>query len=130
MCVHKDAPVGLNVPQKLKIVTRKGYTLILLFSYNWFTFLLCFTLSSPVGWGCRRHRLLLCRGVIPPHNGYPGYDTKQSDSDVGGMGNAVHVFIAIAPRSILARSGSTWKSPIYRLNRTKLRTYAELNGLK
>ena len=32
----------------------------------------------PVGWGCRRHRLLLCRGVRPPPNECPGYDTKQS----------------------------------------------------
>ena len=31
----------------------------------------------PVGWHCRIHRLLLCRGVRPPpHNKCPGYDTK------------------------------------------------------
>ena len=34
----------------------------------------------PVGWDCRIHWLLLCRGVRPP-NGY-GYDTKQSDGEV------------------------------------------------
>ena len=33
-----------------------------------------------VGWDCKIHRLLLCRGVRPPLlNKCPGYDTKQSD---------------------------------------------------
>ena len=36
----------------------------------------------PVGWGCRIHRLLLCRGVRPPLNECPGYDTKQSECEV------------------------------------------------
>ena len=35
-----------------------------------------------VGWGCRIHRLLLCRGVRPPPNECPGYDTKQSDGEL------------------------------------------------
>ena len=35
----------------------------------------------PVGWGCRIHRLLLCRVMRPP-NECPGYDTKQSDGEV------------------------------------------------
>ena len=40
----------------------------------------------PVGWGCRIHRLLLCRGVRPPPpNECPGYDTKQSDGEVPVM---------------------------------------------
>ena len=39
--------------------------------------------KSPVGWGCRMHRLLFCRGVrTPPPNECPGYDTKQSDGEV------------------------------------------------
>ena len=38
----------------------------------------------PVGWGCRIHRLHLCRGVRPP-NECPGYDTKQSDGEVPVM---------------------------------------------
>ena len=38
--------------------------------------------ACPVGWGCRIHRLLLCRGVRPPPNECPGYDTKQSDGEV------------------------------------------------
>ena len=38
----------------------------------------------PVGWGCRIHRLHLCRGVRPP-NECPGYGTKQSDGEVSVM---------------------------------------------
>ena len=41
--------------------------------------------NCPVGWGCRIHRLLLCRGVRPPPNECPGYDTKQSDVEVPAM---------------------------------------------
>ena len=56
-----------------------------------------------VGWGCRIHRLHLCREVKSPLNKCPGYDTKQSD---GALGNAEY-FIAIAPRSTLTWSGRT-----------------------
>ena len=38
----------------------------------------------PVGWGCRIHRLHLCRRVRPP-NEWPGYDTKQSDGEAPVM---------------------------------------------
>ena len=38
----------------------------------------------PVGRGCRIHQLRLCRGVRLP-NKCPGYDTKQSDSEVQVM---------------------------------------------
>ena len=41
--------------------------------------------DCPVGWGCRIHQLLLCRGVRPPPNECPGYDTKQSDGEVPAM---------------------------------------------
>ena len=41
--------------------------------------------NFPVGWGCRIHRLLLCRGVRPPPNECPRYDTKQSDGEVPAM---------------------------------------------
>ena len=37
-----------------------------------------------VGWGCRIHRLLLCRGVRHPDE-CPWYDTKQSDDEVSVM---------------------------------------------
>ena len=37
---------------------------------------------SPVGWGCRKHPLLLCKGVRPlPNNECPRYDTKQSNGE-------------------------------------------------
>ena len=37
---------------------------------------------SPVGWGCRIHRLHLCTGVRPPPlNECPVYDTKQYDGE-------------------------------------------------
>ena len=41
-----------------------------------------FNSVCPVGWGSRIHRLFLCRGVRPPANQCPGYDTKQSDGEV------------------------------------------------
>ena len=61
----------------------------------------------PVGWGCRIHQLHFCRGVKKkPPNECPGYNTKQSNGEVsvmpGALGNAEHLFIAIAPRSTLA----------------------------
>ena len=50
--------------------------------------------------------------ILNPPNDCPGYDTKQSDGEVPAMlelmGNMEYPFIAIAPRSTLARSGSTW----------------------
>ena len=36
----------------------------------------------PVGWGCRIHRLHLCKWVRPHLNNCPGYATKQSDDEV------------------------------------------------
>ena len=38
--------------------------------------------DCPVGWGCRRHRLLLCRGIRPLPNECPSIDTKQFDDEV------------------------------------------------
>ena len=38
--------------------------------------------NCPVGWGCRIHWLLLCRGVRPPPHECLGYDTKHSDGEV------------------------------------------------
>ncbi len=68
-------------------------------------------LYCPVGWDCRIHRLLLCRGFKTPPNECPGFDTKQSDDEAPVMlevlGNVKHPFIAIAPWSDLALSSST-----------------------
>ena len=46
------------------------------------------------------------------------------------LGNALYLFNAIARRSTLARSGSTWEGPIYLSNKTKLCPYPKLNCLK
>ena len=91
-------------------------------------FLLC-----PVNWGCRIHRVYLYRKVRP-HQRVSRIWLQTiwwwDSSNAGDLGNAEHLLIAIAPRSTLARSGSTWLGPIYGSNRTKLRTYAKLNYLK
>ena len=39
----------------------------------------------PVGWGCKIHRLHLCRRARPASNECPGYDIKQSDDEVPVM---------------------------------------------
>ena len=42
--------------------------------------------TYPVGWDCRIHRLLLCRGVrSSPRIECPGYDNKQLDNEVPVM---------------------------------------------
>ena len=70
--------------------------------------------------------------VRPPANECPRYAILWwwGSSTAGALENAEYPVIAIAPRSTLARSGSTWKGPIYGSNRTKLCTYAKLNCLK
>ena len=54
-------------------------TFLLIFAFFSLSYLPLF--SFPVGWDCRIHQLLLCRRVNPTHQ-YPGYDPKQSDSEV------------------------------------------------
>ena len=45
-----------------------------------------FFLSWLIGWGCKIHWLLLCRGIrAPPRNESPGYDTQQSDGEIPVM---------------------------------------------
>ena len=80
------------------------------------------TKICPVGWGCRIHRLLLCRGVTPP-NECPGYDTKQSDGEVPAM---LELWGIRSTPSLPSLPGPLWpgvvapdKCPIYGLNRTK-----------
>ena len=51
-------------------------------------------------------------------------------SDARALANAVYPFIPIAPRSTLARSGSTWQGPIDGSNRNKVHTYSKLNCSK
>ena len=77
----------------------------------------------PFGWGCRIHRLLLCRGVRPPHpNKFPRYDTKQSDGEVPVMLELSGMW---STPSLPFLPGPLWpgmvapdKGPIYGLNRT------------
>ena len=64
-----------------------------------------------IGWGCRINRLLLCRGVKLPqavswiwHEAIGWWDSSNAEA----LGKAEYSFIAFAPRSTLARSGSTW----------------------
>ena len=75
----------------------------------------------PVGWGCRIHRLLLYRGVRPPPNECPGYDTKQSDGEVPAM---LELWGMQSTPSLPSLPGPLWpgvvapdKGPIYGLNR-------------
>ena len=58
----------------------------------------------PVSWDCRIHRLLLCGGVRHPQR----VSWWWGSSNAGALGNAEYPFIAIALRSTLPRSGSTW----------------------
>ena len=88
----------------LEIVSSVPITSHITVTFMFHSFFHC-----PFGWGCRIHQLVLCWGVRLPHNEWPGYDTKQSDCEITALGNAEYPFIAIAPRSILAHSGSTWQ---------------------
>ena len=81
-------------------------------------------LTYPVGWCCRIHRLLLCRGVRPPPpNECPGYDTKQSDGEAPVI---LELWGMRSTLSLLSLPGPLWpgvvapdKGPIYGSNRTK-----------
>ena len=61
--------------------------------------------SCPVSRGCRIHRLLLCRGVRPPSNECPGYDTKQSDGEVLAM---LELWGMRSNPSLLSLPGPLW----------------------
>ena len=73
-------------------------------------------IDCPVGWGCRIHRLHLCRGVTP-HNECPGYDIKQYDGEVLVM---LELWGMRSTTSSLSFPGPLWsevvapdKGPIY-----------------
>ena len=68
-------------------------------------------LSGPVRWGCRIHRLHLCRGVrLLQQMSWIWHKTIWwwGSSNAGALGNAEYPFIVIAFMSTLAWSGSTW----------------------
>ena len=65
---------------------------------------------GPVGWGSRIHRSQLCRGVrLPQQVSWIWHYTIWwwGSTNAGVLGNAEYLFIAIAPRSTMAWSGST-----------------------
>ena len=77
--------------------------------------------SCPVGWGCRIHRLLLCRGVRSPRsNECPEFDTKQSDGEVPVMlelwGMQSTPTLPLLPGPLKSRMVAPDKGPIYGLN--------------
>ena len=101
----------------------KQFTLALA-QAKWFQVLLCITNNSfncPVGWGCRIHRLLLCRRVRTP-NECPGYDTKQSDGEVPAMlelwGMQSTLSLPSLPGPLRPGVVAPDKGPMYELNRT------------
>ena len=78
--------------------------------------------NCPVGWGCRIHRLLLCRGVKLPQRMF-WYDIKQPDGEVPAM---LELWGMRSTPSLPSLPGPLWpgvvapdKGPIYGLNRTK-----------
>ena len=74
-------------------------------TYNFTLMIFC-----PVGWDCRINWLHLCRGVRtpPPTCVLLWHKTGEAPVVLELWGNAEYPFIAIAPRSTLVRSGSTW----------------------
>ena len=74
----------------------------------------------PVDWGCRIHRLHICRGVRPPPNEWPGYDTKQSDDEVSVM---QELWGMRSTPSLPSLTGPVWPGMVAPWsNGTKLRT--------
>ena len=108
----------------------------------------------PVGWDCRTHGLLICRGVRPPTttNECPGYNTKPFDGEVRTMLELWGMWITsslpllpgplwhgmVAPDRVLSMDQIELKWVFMLnwivLNKTvftfKLHTYAKLNCLK
>ena len=62
-----------------------------------------------LGWGCRIHRLHLCRGVRPAPNECPGYDTKQSDGEVPVMSKLWRIGSTLLLPSLL---GPLWPGEV------------------
>ena len=106
-------------------------------------------MNCPAGWGCRIHRLILCRGVRTPYE-CPGYDIKQSDGEVPVMLELWRMQSTlslsslpgplrsglVAPNGVLSMSQIelncvlnwiTWNRTVLIFN---LRTFAKLNCLK
>ena len=97
-----------TIEGKLKVSTQV-FTNLMKTINNTTIFFLYF--HYPVGWGCRIHWLLLCSGVTPLQRSIPLWHKAiwwWGSSNAGALVNVEYPFIAIAPRSTLVRSGSTW----------------------
>ena len=122
----KGSIYGLNRTKPWFVLTVFFFLhLNCVFMLNWNIWnktVLTLTVYCPVGWGCRIHRLHLCRGGTTPPPDWVSCMWQTiwwwSSSITGALGNAKHPFIAIASRFSLVRNGSTWLGPIYGLNRT------------
>ena len=64
-------------------------------------------ICCPVSWGCRIHRVLLCRGVRPP-NECPGYDNKQSDGEVPAVWSFGECGVPLHYHRSQVHSGPEW----------------------
>ena len=71
--------MNFKVLQQLKNLTRFWRCVELLY-VSCLDSLERLSFISPVGWGCRIHRLHFCRRIRLPSK-CPGYDTKQSDDE-------------------------------------------------
>ena len=110
------------------------------------------SMNCPIGWDCRIHQLLFCRGVRPFPNEWPRYDIKQSGSEAPvmlefwGIQSTPSLPLLsgplwprmIAPDRVLSMGQKelncvlllnwiAWKSNVLTF---KLHTYAKLNHLK
>ena len=72
----------LNSAERIDLVSHPAHVEGLVKAYMFTTTTTTTTTNiSPVGLGCRIHRLHFCKGVRPPTNECFGYDTKQSDGE-------------------------------------------------
>ena len=60
---------------------------------------------SPIGCGCRIHRLFICTGVRPHPNKCPGYGIKRLDSEAPVM---LEIWGMRSTFSMLSLSGQLW----------------------
>ena len=138
MCIYMYVLLCMSICVSLSVCTCVRVLPMCLHACVW---VIIFSLTCPVGWGCRIQRLHLCREISPPPTSVLLYDTKQSDG-------VVPVMLRSTP-SLPSLSGSLWPGVVapdrvlsigqLELKRgflslqflaLKLRIYAKLNCLK
>ena len=70
LCYHRHLALSSPFGRYLLNMTEMCFKLVVaaLVRYLFIYAFMCHSKSvCPVGWGCRIHQLLLCRGVRPPH---------------------------------------------------------------